>query len=161
MSLSKTESVKGGGNMPTIYSPEWYEAMLRLANSRDDISEKVPQGEWRVAVEVVGDGKSPYVPEGTTKNYFVRFLDGKVAEYEEYPDKVPGKGLHYRITGPAHVFEGVAAEIVDPVEVGLNGTMTIRGDMRLLMQHAEMVNVIFEVYAKSGLTEWPLGKPPY
>jgi hypothetical protein len=43
--------------MPAIYTPEWYEAMLKLANSRDDISEKVPQGEWRVAVEVVGDEK--------------------------------------------------------------------------------------------------------
>jgi len=40
--------------------------MFNLSNSRDDISEKVPQGEWRVAVEVVGDGKSPSVPEGIT-----------------------------------------------------------------------------------------------
>jgi hypothetical protein len=131
--------------------------MLELANSRDDVSEKVPQGEWRVAVEVVGDGKSPYVPEDTVKHYFIRFLDGKVAEYQESP----GKGLNYRITGPASIFDGIAAEIVDPVEVGLNGTMTIRGDMRLLMQHADMVNVIFEVYSQSGLTEWHLGKPPY
>ena len=147
--------------MAAIYTTEWYEAMLNLANSRNDISEKVPQGEWRIAVEVVGDGKSPYVPEGTTKNFFVRFLDGKVAEYKECPDKVPGKGLHYRITGPAYIFDGVAAEIVDPVEVGLNGSITIRGDMRLLMQHADMVNVIFEVYAQSDVTEWPKGKPPY
>ena len=147
--------------MPEIYSTEWYEAMLSLANSRDDISGKVPQGDWKIAVEVVGDGKSPYIPEGTTKHYFIHFLDGKVVEYKEHPDKVPGKGLNYRINGAASIFDGIAAEIVDPVEVGLNGTMTIRGDMRLLMQHADMVNVIFEVYAQSGLTEWPLGKPPY
>ena len=147
--------------MPAIYSPEWYEAMFRLANSRDDISEKVPQGEWKIAVEVQGDGTSPYVEEGTTKHFFVRFLDGKVVEYRESPEPVPGKGLQYRIMGPAHIFDGVAAGVVDPVEVGLNGTITIRGDMRLLMQHADMVNVIFEVYSRSGVTEWPKGKPPY
>jgi hypothetical protein len=147
--------------MSAIYSPEWYEAMLNLANSRDDISEKVPQGEWKIAVEVQGDGKSPYVPEGTTKHFFVRFLDGKVAEYRESQEKIPGNGLHYRIIGPANIFDGVAAGVVDPVEVGLNGSITIRGDMRLLMQHADMVKVIFEVYSQSDVTEWPKGKPPY
>jgi len=147
--------------MPTIYSPEWYQAMFQLANSRDDISRKVPQGEWRIAVEVEGDGKSPYVPEGTTKHFFVRFQDGKTTEYQERAERVPGQGLHYRVTGPARVFEGIAAGVVDPVEAGLNGTLKIRGDMRLLMQHADMVNVIFEVYTQSGLTEWPQGKPPY
>lgn len=147
--------------MPAIYSKEWYEEMFNLANSRDDISKKVPQGEWKIAVEVVGGGKSPYVPEGTTKNFFIRFLDGKVFEYRESPEKINGKGLNYRITGAASMFDGVAAGIEDPVEIGLNGSMTIRGDMRLLMQHADMVNVIFEVYTKSDVTEWPHGKPPY
>jgi hypothetical protein len=147
--------------MPAIYSQQWYEAMFQLANSRDDISKKVPQGEWRIAVEVEGDGKSPYVREGTTKHFFVRFLDGKVVEYRESPERIPGNGLHYRVTGPAHLFDGVAAGVVDPVEVGLNGSMTIRGDMRLLMQHADMVNVIFDVYTRSDVTEWPEGKPPY
>jgi len=74
--------------MPEIYTPEWYEAMLNLANSRDDISDKVPQGEWKIAIEVVGDGKSPYVPEGTTKHYFVRF--------PELPDHRPGPHLRRR-----------------------------------------------------------------
>lgn len=147
--------------MPAIYTKEWYQAMCELANSRDDISEKVPQGEWRVAVEVNGDGKSPYVAAGETKHFLVRFLDGKVAEYREFQEPVPGKGLHYRIIGPAHIFEGVAAGTLDPVEVGLNGSISIRGDMRLLMQHADMVNVIFEVYGQSNVTEWPKGKPPY
>ncbi|MEW6440798.1 MAG: hypothetical protein AB1640_07645 [bacterium] len=147
--------------MPAIYSRAWYEAMFHLANSRDDISRKVPQGEWKIAVEVVGDGKSPYVPAGTTKYFFIRFLDGRVVEYTEAPDRINGKGLHYRITGLASIFDGVAAGTLDPVEIGLNGSMTIRGDMRLLMQHADMVNVIFDVYTKSDVTEWPLGKPPY
>ena len=112
-------------------------------------------------MEVVGDAKSPYVPEGTTKHFFIRFQDGKVAEYRESPENINGKGLNYRITGMASIFDGVAAGTVDPVEIGLNGSVAIRGDMRLLMQHADMVNVIFDVYAQSDVTEWPLGKPPY
>ena len=147
--------------MPAIYTSEWYETMFELANSRDDISQKVPPGEWRIALEIRGDGKSPYIPAGEARYFLVRFLDGKVAEYRELPECAPGKGLHYRILGPASVFEGVAAGVLDPVEVGLNGAITIRGDMRLLMQHADMVNVIFEVYTQSNVTEWPKGKPPY
>ena len=37
--------------MPAIYTPEWYEAMLNLANSRQDISEKLVNmvnGDWMV-----------------------------------------------------------------------------------------------------------------
>ena len=147
--------------MAVIYTDEWYKAMCDLANSRDDISKKVPQGEWNVVVEVVGDGRSPYVPEGAVRHFLIRFVDGKVAEYREFAEKISQKGLNYRITGPASVFEGVAAGIVDPVEVGLNGTMTIKGDMRFLMQNADMVNVIFEVYSQSDVTEWDKAKPPY
>jgi hypothetical protein len=147
--------------MPAIYTEEWYQAMVKLANSRDDLSEKVPQGEWRVAVEIEGDGNSPYVPPGEIKNYFIRLVDGKIEEYSESVEKISGKGLQYRITGPASVFEGIAAGILDPIEKGLDGTLTIRGDMRLLMQNAELSNVIFEVYTQSGVTEFPKGSPPY
>ena len=147
--------------MPGIYSDEWYQAMVELADSRDDLSAKVPQGEWRIVVEIEGDGKSPYIPAGQTKNFFIRLLDGKIQEYNESLEKIPGKGLHYRITGPASVFDGMAAGILDPVEKGLDGTLTIRGDMRLLMQHAELANVIFEIYTQSGVTDFPKGRPPY
>jgi hypothetical protein len=147
--------------MPGIYTEEWYQAMVELANSRDDLSAKVPQGEWRIAVEIEGDGKSPYVPLGETKNYFIHLVDGKVVEYKESAEKIPGKGLQYRIIGPASIFEGMAAGILDPVEKGLDGTLIIRGDMRLLMQNAELANVIFEIYSQSGVTEFPKGKPPY
>jgi hypothetical protein len=33
--------------------------------------------------------------------------------------------------------------------------------MRLLMQNAELGNVIFEIYTQSDVTEFPKGKPPY
>ncbi|MBU2550376.1 MAG: hypothetical protein KKB20_18365 [Proteobacteria bacterium] len=147
--------------MPDIYSDGWYQAIIELANSRDDLSSRVPAGEWRVAIELEGDGLSPYVPPGTTRYWFIRLVDGKMLEFREAPGKIPGQGLQYRFIGPAHVFEGVAAGVLDPVEVGLNGTITVRGDMRLLMQHAELTNVIFEVYAHNNVTEWSAGKPPY
>ncbi len=147
--------------MPVIYTSEWYEAMVKFANGQKDLAKKVPKGEWRFAVELSGDGRSPYVPAGTVKHFFIRFVDGKVAECRECGEPVPGKQLNYRIMGPAHVFEGVAAGIVDPVEAGLGGALSIRGDMRFLMQNAEMANVIFEIYKQSDLTEWPKGKPPY
>ncbi|MBI5443855.1 MAG: SCP2 sterol-binding domain-containing protein [Deltaproteobacteria bacterium] len=147
--------------MPAIFTPEWYDAMVKLANSRDDLSKKVPKGEYRFAVELKGDGKSPYVSEGSAKYFFIRFVDGKVSECKETPEPIPGKELNYRITGPASIFEGIAAGLLDPIETGLNGSLAIRGDMRFLMQNAEMANVIFDVYTSSDLTEWPKGKPPY
>jgi hypothetical protein len=147
--------------MPAIYTDDWYKTMFELANSRDDLSEKVPAGEWKIAVEVKGDGKSPYIPLGEERSFYIFIRDGKVMEYHQSQERVPGKGLHYRIIGAAYIFEGIAAGILDPVEVGLNGSLEIRGDMRLLIQNAELVNVIFEVYTQSDVTEWPKGKPPY
>ena len=147
--------------MPDIFTKEWYEAMLTLANSRDDLSEKVPQGEWQVAIEIEGDGKSPYTPEGEFKYFFVHIVDGKIKELRPEEEKITIKGLNYRITGPASVFESMAAGLMDPIEKGLDGTLSIRGDMRLLLQNAELANIIFEVYKSSELTDWPQGKPPY
>jgi len=147
--------------MPEIYTEKWYQAMMDLANSRDDLSAKVPHGEWRIAVEIKGDGKSPYVLTDETKHFFIRLVDGKVTEYKEAAEKIPGKELQYRILGPASIFEGIAAGIYDPIEKGLDGTLTIRGDMRLILQHADLMNVIFDVYTQSGVTEFPKGAPPY
>ena len=147
--------------MPVIYTDEWYEAMVRLTNSRDDLSSKMPKGEYKFAVELEGDGKSPYVPEGDAKYFFITFTDGKMTECKESPERIPGKGLNYRITGDATVFEGIAAGISDPIEVALGGALKIRGDMRFIMQNAEMANVLFDVYKQRDFTEWPHGKPPY
>jgi len=147
--------------MPDIFTNEWYQAMIDLCNSRDDLSAKVPKGEYKFAIELVGDGKSPYVPEGTTKHFFLIFKDGKVTQCEESPEKISGKGLNYRITGAAEDFELIATGDKDPVDAGLSGQLNVRGDMRFLMQNAEMATVIFEVYQQSKMTTWPQGKPPY
>ena len=147
--------------MPDIYTEEWYAAMFELANSRDDLSDAVPQGEFKIAIEVEGDDISPYVPKDETRHYFVHFLDGKCVGYRVHDDKIPGKGLSYRVSGKASTFESLAAEQLDLVEAGLGGALRIKGDMRLLMQNAEIANVIFEVYTASDLTQWPKGGPPY
>ncbi|MFH0730528.1 MAG: hypothetical protein V2B19_29810 [Pseudomonadota bacterium] len=115
--------------MAEIFSREWYEAISSQANSTGELKKKAPTGEWRMAMEVVGDGKSPYVPAGETKNVFIRLLDGILVEYGEFPEKIPGKQLQYRFTGAASVFEGIAAGLIDPVEAGLSGAIAIRGDM--------------------------------
>ncbi len=147
--------------MASIYTDEWYQGILELANSRQDLAEKIPKGDWNVAVELVGDSISPYIPDGSVKNWYIKLINGKMIEFREEADKISGKGLQYRFSGPAHIFEGVAAGVVDPVEVGLNGTLTVKGDMRLLMQYAELTLVIFEVYSQNNITEWPNGIPPY
>ena len=147
--------------MPDIYSDEWYRAILDLANMQEDLPAKAPRGEWRVAIEVRGDGTSPYVPEDEFRYWFIRLVDGRMVEFGETPEPVSGKGLNYRFIGPASVFEGIAAGVVDPVEVGLNGTLTVRGDMRMLMQYADLTRTIFDLYTKNNVTEWPAEKPPY
>ena len=35
----------------------------------------------------------------------------------------------------------------------------ITGDMRILIKHAELVNVLYDVYAREVETTWPRGKP--
>jgi len=66
--------------MPVIYTEEWIAAMFKLVNSQSNISAQLPGGEWCVALEVVGDGISPYVPRGETLNFFVRLQDGNMVE---------------------------------------------------------------------------------
>ncbi len=58
-------------------------------------------------------------------------------------------------------FEGIVANQADPVKAGLKGDIRITGDMRILIQHADLVNVLREIYVQEVETTWPKGKPPY
>ena len=82
--------------MPGIWSEEWYEAMLEMAGSRDDLSAKVPRGEWRVAVEVEGDGKSPYIPAGEVRHFLSVSLTERSRNTRNCRKKSPVRGC---ITG--------------------------------------------------------------
>ncbi|UCD57614.1 MAG: SCP2 sterol-binding domain-containing protein [Candidatus Hydrogenedentota bacterium] len=147
--------------MAEVYSKEWYEKLKALVNSRDDISARAPQGTWRICVEVMGDEKSPYVSREQAKYFFVLLEKGKCQRYEELPETMDGKGLDFRFTGPASVFEEVAAGQRDFIEAGLRGAIKIRGDMRIFMQNAELVKIMAELYSQQVDTEWSKGKPPY
>jgi hypothetical protein len=47
------------------------------------------------------------------------------------------------------------------VQAGLKGDIKITGDIRMLIQNAELVNVLAEIYAGEADTDWPKGQPPY
>jgi len=147
--------------MAEIYSDKWYEKLKTLVNSRDDITARAPQGQWRICVEIVGDDKSPYIPVGQAKYFFVLFDKGKCQEYQELSETMDGKGLDFRFTGPATVFEEIAADQRDFIEAGLRGAIKIKGDMRIFMQNAELAKTMADLYTQQVDTEWPHGKPPY
>lgn len=147
--------------MPDIFSNEWYDIMMELANSRDDLSDKLPRGEWKIAIEIEGDDASPYTPKGEFKYLFVRIVDGKILELSPITERIDIKELNYRITGPATIFESIAAGLFNPIEKCLNGKLSIKGDTRFFGRHADLANIIFEVYHSSELTDWPKGQPPY
>ena len=147
--------------MAEIYSQAWYETLRDLMNGNADISARAPQGQWRVCLEIMGDDTSPYIGAGEAKYFFVLFDGGRCEEYRELPEPLDGRELDFRITGPAGVFEEVAAGERDFIEAGLRGAIKIRGDMRIFMQNAELVRVIADLYSQQVATEWPKGKPPY
>ncbi len=62
---------------------------------------------------------------------------------------------------PAGLFERVVANQADPLEAGLKGDVKIVGDMRVLIQNAELVSILSDIYQREIETEWPNGAPPY
>jgi hypothetical protein len=147
--------------MPAIYSTDWYEELKKLLNENPDVAKNAPSGTYRVLAEVNGDSASPYLGDGDRRFFTVQLVDGKCAEYAEVSEQPARKGFDFIFDLPASVFEGVAAGIVDPVDAGLKGTIKITGDMRVLIRHADLVNVLYDVYSREVETDWPLGKPPY
>ena len=91
----------------------------------------------------------------------MQLTDGKCAEYSEVAEAPPRKEFDFIFDLPAAIFEGVAAGVIDPIDAGLKGTIKITGDMRILIRHADLVNVLYDVYSREVTTDWPLGKPPY
>lgn len=147
--------------MPAIYAADWYAELRDLLNRNPDIEKNAPRGRFHVLAEIKGDESSPYLSVGTERKFVVDLDDGKCVEYQEVEESPPRKEFDFIFEFPASVFEGVAAGIVDPVGAGMKGTIKITGDMRVLIRHAELVNVLNDVYSKEVRTEWPKGKPPY
>jgi len=147
--------------MTAIYTTDWYEELKGLLNSNPEVEKNAPRGKYRVLAEIRGDTTSPYLPEGQHRLFTVDLTDGRCTEYQEVVEAPPRKAFDFIFELPATVFEGVAAGLVDPVGAGLKGTIKITGDMRILIRHADLVNVLYDVYSREVQTEWPRGRPPY
>ena len=147
--------------MPAIYTKEWYDELKGLLNRNEEVAKNAPRGKYMALAELRGDALSPYLADGKKLFFVVHLDDGKCTDYFEVQEPPPRKECDFIFEVPAAVFEGVAAGLVDPVEAGLKGTIKITGDMRILIKHAELVNVVNEIYAREVETTWPKGKPPY
>ncbi len=145
--------------MPAIYTMEWYEALKKLLNENPEVDRNAPRGTINVLAKIVGDARSPYLPPGDVRNFVVVLSDGKCIEYRQVEISPPRKDFDFIFELPATVFEGVAAGLIDLIDAGLKGSIKITGDMRVLIKHAELVNVIYDVYAQEIETTWPKGKP--
>jgi putative sterol carrier protein len=145
--------------MPEIYTNQWYEALKKLLNDNPEVDKNAPRGTFRVLAKIIGDAASLYMHAGEVRNFVVVFADGKCLEYRQVEIAPPRKDFDYIFELPASVFEGVAAGLIDLIDAGLKGKVKISGDMRILIRHAELVNVLYDVYAREVETTWPKGKP--
>jgi putative sterol carrier protein len=115
----------------------------------------------KVLGQLYGDRRSPYLNEGEQLFFVVHLNDGKCTDYYQVDVPPPRKEFDFIFEIPAVVFEEVAAGLADPVAAGLKGTIKVTGDMRILIRHADLVNVVQQVYTREVQTTWPKGKPPY
>lgn len=145
--------------MPAIYTTEWYDALKKLLNENPEVDRNAPRGTINVLAKIVGDAHSLYLTDGEVRNFVVVLSDGKCIEYRQVEVPPPRKDFDFIFELPATVFEGVAAGLIDLIDAGLKGSIKINGDMRVLIKHAELVNVIYDVYAQEIETTWPKGKP--
>ena len=152
--------------MPDIYTSEGYEAVREAMNASARRLGRLPGGSFLVAIEIEGDGRSPYVAPDGERRFVVRIDEGSCTWYREVDSadeehRQTGGHLDYRFRGRASDFDALAAGLLDPIEAALRGTISVRGDMRLLLRHAEHVKALLEAYATAVDTTWPLGRPPH
>ena len=147
--------------MAAIYTSEWYDSLKEILNRSHEVTKSAPRGVWHVLAEIKGDGASPYFSQGELKRFAIVLNDGKCDSYQELAEPPPRKDFEFILELPAGLFERIVANQADPVEAGLKGAVKITGDMRVLIQNAELVNVLSEIYQRDVETEWPKGMPPY
>jgi hypothetical protein len=135
--------------------------MKQLINGSDKLGKMAPSTRIVFTLEVMGDGASPYVPKKDGLYFLLTIESGRVMEFRPLSQRHDGKGLNFRFTAPAAIWEGVAAGQKDPITSGLRGEIKVRGDMRFLMENADAVKLAIDLYANQVNTEWPLGRPPY
>ena len=144
-----------------VFSPEWLAQWAALINSDESLGQRAPVGVWRIYLRAEGDEVSPYVPAGETMHLMLHLSDGRCTRLERTGAPPGPRELDFRFSGPASVFEEVAAGLRDPVDAGLQGDIKIAGDMTFLLRHAELVKEIVDLYVGRLETDWPRGRPPY
>lgn len=147
--------------MPEIYTTSWYDSMKEILNHSDDVTKHAPRGVWNILAEIHGDGVSPYIDGDEVKRFAIVLDDGKCQSYQELTEAPARKDFEFILEMPAGLFERVVANQADPLEAGLKGDVKIVGDMRVLIQNAELVSILSEIYQREIETEWPKGAPPY
>lgn len=147
--------------MAAIYTTPWYDSMKEILNNSDEVTKKAPPGVWHILAELRGDGLSPYIGADEVKRFSIVLDDGQCASYEELANAPPRKDFEFILEMPAALFERIVANQADPLEAGLKGAVKITGDMRVLIQNAELVNILSDIYQRDVETEWPNGAPPY
>lgn len=147
--------------MSAVYSDAWYDDLKHMIDGSPEFAAKAPAERMVMTLEIIGDDKSPYVKAGDAMYYLLVLDKGAVEHLHALGEKHDGKGLHFRFTAAATVWEEIAAGLLDPITAGLRGKIRIRGDMRALMQNAEAVKILVDLYASQIDTEWPHGRPPY
>jgi len=147
--------------MSVIYSDAWYDDMKEMINGSEELRKLAPLGRIVLCLEIEGDGKSPYVPGDGAIYLQLEIEGGRVEVFRPLEERFSGKGLDFRFTASASVWESVATGDTDPITAGLRGVIKVRGDMRFLMENADAVKFLIDLYGAQVNTEWPHGKPPY
>ncbi len=151
--------------MADIYTQQWYEEVKTAINNKVAVMKELPEGTWQIAIEIVGDGISPYVSQGEERHFLAAIDKGTCLWYKEVDqgntsDIEPIK-LDYRFRGNASKFDEIAAGVLDPIDAALGGEIKVKGDMRFLLRQADQVQALLEAYSNDVRTDWPQGRPPY
>jgi putative sterol carrier protein len=145
--------------MADVYTEEWIQAVRAAINAKVANLRDVPEGSILIAIDIVGDGVSPYVEAGEERHFLVQIDDGHCSWYRE-GEADETQELSFRFLGPATTFDEVAAGLLDPIDAALRGNIRVRGDMRFLMRQADHAKALLEAYGTIDTT-WPKGGPPY
>ena len=147
--------------MSIIYSEAWHNDMRDLINGSAEFRKLVPEDRVVMTLEILGDASSPYVTRDDALHYLLVLEGGALEQYEPLEGRHDGKGLSFRFTADATIWELVAVGELDPITAGLRGQIKVRGDMRFLMKNADAVKHLVDIYGNQVDTDWPKGRPPY
>ena len=117
--------------MADVYTPDWYDQVVAAINTRVASMTGLPPETLHIAVDIEGDGRSPYVDAASSRHFLIRIAEGHCEWYREVPEaaqSTPDIKLDYRFVGPAAEFDAVVAGLVDPIDAALGGVIKVRGE---------------------------------